>query len=128
MSEPGLVLDTGCLLAYTEGTEAVGGQISQVADRGQSVIIPALCLAAAYRQVRTDGWPLLDIVGDLEHVLVTSVEHDMCSILGGWSRTLGTMDVAQAAMEAARTFAPIMTDRRELLSEVLPKEWPIIDL
>lgn len=38
------------------------------------------------------------------------------------------MDLAQAAMEAARAITPIMTDRRELLGEVLPKEWPIIDL
>ncbi|MFI6237274.1 hypothetical protein ACIBD9_27235 [Micromonospora sp. NPDC050784] len=38
------------------------------------------------------------------------------------------MDLAQAAVEAARAITPIMTDRRELLGEVLPKEWPIIDL
>ncbi|MCZ7378854.1 hypothetical protein [Micromonospora sp. WMMC250] len=128
MTDAGLVLDTGCLLAYSEGTEAVGEQIAKVADKGQRVIIPALCLAAAYRQVTSDGWPLLDILGDLGQVLVTPVEHDMCAILGGWSRTLGGMDLAQAAMEAARALTPIMTDRRELLGEVLPKEWPIIDL
>ncbi|MFG1950999.1 hypothetical protein [Micromonospora sp. NPDC048830] len=128
MTEAGLVLDTASLLAYSEGVEAVGEQIAKVADRRQSVIVPALCLAAAYRQVTSDGWPLLDIVGDLEQVVVTPVEHDMCAILGGWSRSLGSMDLAQAAMEAARATTPIMTDRRELLGEVLPKEWPIIDL
>ncbi|WP_433687005.1 hypothetical protein ACQP0I_25480 [Micromonospora carbonacea] len=128
MSEAGLVLDTSCLLAYSEGTEAVGEQIAKVADKLQGVVVPALCLAAAYRQVTSDGWPLLDILGDLEQVVVTPVEHDMCAILGGWSRTLGSMDLAQAAMEAARATTPIMTDRREVLGEVLPKEWPIIDL
>lgn len=128
MADAGLVLDTACLLAYSEGVEVVGEQIAKVADKRQAVIVPALCLAAAYRQVTHDGWPLLDIVGDLEQVVVTPVEHDMCAILGGWSRTLGGMDLAQAAMEAARATTPIMTDRRELLGEVLPKEWPIIDL
>ncbi|MEO3779748.1 hypothetical protein ABGB16_23485 [Micromonospora sp. B11E3] len=128
MTDAGLVLDTASLLAYSEGVEAVGEQIAKVADRRQSVIIPTLCLAAAYRQVTSDGWPLLDIVGDLEQVVVTPVEHDMCAILGGWSRSLGSTDLAQAAMEAARATTPIMTDRRELLGEVLPKEWPIIDL
>ncbi|WP_433263610.1 hypothetical protein ACQPWR_26725 [Micromonospora vinacea] len=128
MTDAGLVLDTNCLLAYSEGMEAVGEQIAKVADKGYRVIVPALCLAAAYRQVTSDGWPLLDIVGDLERVMVTPVEHDMCAILGGWSRALGGMDLAQAAMEAARAITPIMTDRRELLGEVLPKEWPIIDL
>ncbi|MFF5175108.1 hypothetical protein ACFY3U_21065 [Micromonospora sp. NPDC000089] len=128
MAEAGLILDTGCLLAYSNGTEAVGEQIAKVADKGQSVIIPALCLATAYRQVSTDGWPLLDILGDLEHVVVRPVEHDMCMFLGGWSRGLASMDLAQAALEAARATTPLMTDRRELLGEVLPKEWPIIDL
>ncbi|WP_405099906.1 hypothetical protein [Micromonospora sp. NBC_01412] len=128
MTDAGLVLDTSCLLAYSEGAEAVGEQIAKVADKLQVVIVPALCLAAAYRQVTSDGWPLLDIVGALEQVVVTSVEHDMCATLGGWSRTLGSMDLAQAAMEAARATTPIMTDRREALGEVLPKEWPIIDL
>ncbi|MFC4146891.1 hypothetical protein ACFO0M_11585 [Micromonospora mangrovi] len=128
MTDAGLVLDTACLLAYCEGTETVGEQIAEVADRRQSVIIPALCLAEAYRRVHTDGWRLLDTLGDLAHVEVASVTHDMCMFLGGWSRTLGGMDLAQAALEAARATSPIMTDRRELLGEVLPKEWPIIDL
>ncbi|MFI6238292.1 hypothetical protein ACIBEF_00265 [Micromonospora sp. NPDC050795] len=127
MTDAGLVLDTACLLAYSEGEEQVGEQIAEVADKRQVVIIPALCLAAAYRQVSTDGWPLLDIVADLEQVIVTPVDHDTCMFLGGWSRSLG-MDLAHVALEAARATTPIMTDRRELLSEVLPKEWPIIDL
>ncbi len=38
------------------------------------------------------------------------------------------MDLAQVALEAARATTPIVSDRRELLGEVLPKEWPIIDL
>ncbi|MEU1812179.1 hypothetical protein O7622_27390 [Micromonospora sp. WMMD1076] len=54
--------------------------------------------------------------------------HDMCMFLGGWSRTLLSMDLAQAALEAARATTPIMSDRRELLGQVLPKEWPSIDL
>ncbi|MGC4887311.1 hypothetical protein [Micromonospora sp. DT227] len=128
MADPGLVLDTACLLAHAEGAEPVGEQIVQVADRGQSVIVPALCLAEAYRRVTTDGWRLLDILGDLDQVVVAPVAHDMCMFLGGWSRTLGSMDLAQTALEAARATTPIMTDRRELLGEVLPKEWPVIDL
>ncbi|MEU5938607.1 hypothetical protein ABZ807_05365 [Micromonospora sp. NPDC047548] len=129
MVDAGLVLDTASLLAYSEGVPAVGVQIAKVAYRQEQVIIPALCLAAAYRQVSSDGLPLLDIVGDLDSVVVTPVDHNMCPVLGGWSRLLGSMDLAQVAIEAAaRAVVPIMTDRRELLGEVLPKEWPIIDL
>ncbi|MEV1158915.1 hypothetical protein AB0J27_26335 [Micromonospora chokoriensis] len=129
MTDAGLVLDTTALLAYSEGVPAVGIQIAQVAYRRESVIIPAMCLTAAYRRVSNDGWPLLDIVADLEAVRVTPVDHNMCPVLGGWSRLLGSIDLAQVAIEAAaRAVVPIMTDRRELLGEVLPKEWPIIDL
>ncbi|TWH66142.1 hypothetical protein JD77_01092 [Micromonospora olivasterospora] len=54
----------------------------------------------------------------------------MCPFLGGWSRRLGgRMDLAQLAMDAAaHPLVPVLTDRRELLGEVLPKDWPIIDL
>jgi hypothetical protein len=116
------------VLAYSEGAAVVGEHIAKVADKGQIVVIPALCLASAYRAVTRDGWPLLDIVGDLETTIVTPVDHNMCAVLGGWSRALGSMDLAQAAIEAAARAVPILTDRRELLGEVLPKEWPIIDL
>ena len=66
----------------------------------------------------------------LPHIRVTPVEADMCAFLGGWSRRMASrMDLAQLAMDAAANpLVPILTDRRELLGEVLPKEWPIIDL
>jgi len=126
--DAGVVLDTPALLAYATGNALVGREIAAIADEGRTVIVPALCLAVAYREVSTDGCTYLDRLGGLPHVVVTPLEHDMCAVLGGWARTLG-LDLAQAAMESSSIPpTPLLTDRRLLLEELLPKEWPIIEL
>lgn len=124
----GLVLDTAAVIAYTNGSELVGREISAAADEGLKVVVPAACFATAYQRVTSDGWGLLDILGTLPQVVVAPLEHDMCAVLGGWARTLG-LDLAQAAIESA-TFpaTPLVTDQRRLVTRILPKEWPIIDL
>jgi hypothetical protein len=48
--------------------------------------------------------------------------------LGGWARTLG-LDTAHAAIEAAtHDIVPLLTNKRDLVTRFLPKEWPIIDI
>ena len=91
----GLVLDTAAVIAYTNGSELVGREISATADEGLKVVVPAACFATAYQRVTSDGWGLLDILGTLPQVVVAPLEHDMCAVLGGWARTLG-LDLAQA--------------------------------
>lgn len=128
MRDVGVVLDTGALLAYAAGPSEVGEYLVEVADRGQVALIPATCLASAYRDVRSDGWDLLDLVANLEHTVVSPLEYDHCAVLGGWSRTLG-LDTAHAAIEAAaHAIVPLMTTHRDLVTQFLPKEWPIIDI
>ncbi|WFE52203.1 hypothetical protein [Micromonospora sp. WMMD1155] len=126
----GLALDTAALLSFASGTKNVGNKIAETADYSQEVLVPALCLAHAHERVAPAQWEMLELLVALPHVQVTSVEANMCGYLGGWSRRMeGRMDLAQLAMDAAaHPLVPIMTDRRELLGEVLPKEWPIIDL
>ncbi len=130
MIEPGLALDTAALLAYSSGVKNVGKRIAEAADYNRDVLVPALCLAHAYQRANPDQWAMLELLVALPHVRITSVEPDMCGFLGGWSRRMAErMDLAQLAMDAATNpLVPVMTDRRELLGEVLPKEWPIIDL
>ena len=123
-----LILDTPAVIAYSQGSPLVGRELTTVADRKEVAVVPALCLAAAYQQVSTDRWDLLDVLTDLPQVAVTPLEHDMCAVLGGWARTLGP-DLAHATMEsAAIPPTPIITDRRKVITNLLPKEWPIIDL
>jgi hypothetical protein len=121
-------LDTSAALAYTEGVVTVGERIARLGARGRTVLLPALCLAEAYRRVDGDGASLLDVLADLPQVEVTPVERDLCPFLGGWGRTLGSMGHAHAALEAAgHPVVPLMTTRREEVVRVLPREWPIAD-
>ncbi|MFI2714142.1 hypothetical protein ACH495_28880 [Micromonospora sp. NPDC018662] len=130
MTQFGLALDTAALLAYSSGARDVGARIAEAADYARDVLVPGLCLAHAHERATAAQWELLELLAALPHVRISTVEPDMCSYLGGWSRRMsGRMDLAHLAMEAAANpLVPIMTDRRELLGEVLPKEWPVIDL
>jgi hypothetical protein len=126
--ELGLVLDTDALLVYSAGSERVGFAMSRAADAGQSVLVPATCLAAAYRDAPAVSVPYLDILASLPYVVVAPLEHDHCSVLGGWAQSLG-LDLAHAAIEtAAHPIVRLMTAHRKLVTEFLPKEWPIIDV
>ncbi|RQX06144.1 hypothetical protein [Micromonospora arida] len=122
------VLDTPALLAFAGGDEDVAARIVVASDRRLTVVIPAGCLASAYRQIPQEGWWVLDLLAALRPTQVTALTADCSAALGLWLRSVPAVDLAQAAMEAARAITPIMTDRRELLGEVLPKDWPIIDL
>lgn len=128
MRDVGVVLDTGALLAYAAGPSEVGAYLVEVADRGQVVLIPATCLACAYRDAHNDGPELLDLIANLEHGVVSPLEREHCAVLGGWARTLG-LATAHAAIEAAtHSITPLMTSQRDLVTQFLPKEWPIIDI
>lgn len=129
MRDVAVVLETSAALSYAEGSLVVGELLARVADNARVAIVPALCLAEAYRRVDDGGWRRLEVLAGHPNVVVTPVEQDMCAVLGGWSRELETMAFAQAAIEAAsRPIVPIMTNRPELVGRCLPKEWPVIPL
>ena len=68
------------------------------------------------------------VTASLEHVVVSPLEREHCAFLGGWARTLG-LATADAAIEAAtHAITPLMTSQRDLVTQFLPKEWPIIDV
>lgn len=128
MEPVGVVLDTAALLAYASGSSRVGAVLVEIADRGESVLIPATCLAAAYRDVSNNGSDLLDVIAVLDHVVVAPLERGHCAVLGGWARTLG-LDTAQVAVEAAtHGVVPVLTNQRDLLIKFLPSEWPMLDI
>jgi hypothetical protein len=128
VTDVGLILDASALLSYAEGREAVGHEIAETADHGLTVLVPATCLAAAYKDVNSEGWPYLDVISGMPSVVVVPLEHDHCAVLGGWARTLG-LPLAHAAVETANhPIVPLMTAHRDLVTQFLPKEWPIIDI
>jgi hypothetical protein len=129
VNKPALVLDTDAVLAYASGSLHVGERISRAADAEDFVLVPALCLAEAYRRADGDSPHYLHVLANLEATVVTPVEPDDAPVLGSHARVLGSKHLAHAVIEAA-TYAitPILTSRRDLVTEVLPKEWPIIDV
>jgi hypothetical protein len=129
VNEAALVLDTDAVLAYARGSFEVGRRISEAADAEDFVIVPALCLAEAYRRADSDTWHYLDVLSNLDATVVGPVEQDDPPILGGYARKLGSKHLAHAVMEAAaHPVTPIMTSQRERVIQVLAKEWPIYDL
>ena len=124
----GIVLDTAALLAYADRSIRVGEIVALLADRGETVVIPAACLATAYRDVDADHAILLDVIVNLEHAVVAPLALEHCAAAGDWARILG-LDTAQAAIEAANNpITPLMTQHRGLVTRVLPKTWPIVDV
>ncbi|MGH3716330.1 MAG: hypothetical protein ACRDT4_23150 [Micromonosporaceae bacterium] len=116
------------MLAYAHGALRVGLTVARTADSNRSVLVPVLCLAEAYRQAPGQA-DLLDVFQGLGHVHVTPVEQDMAPFLGGFSNTLGRMDLANLVVTASEyAVVPIMTSERKLITQILPSEWPIIDL
>ncbi len=101
--------------------------LALTAADGEVALVPAVCLATAYRDLDDEGASLLDLLSGLENVVVTPLERDECSLLGGWARVLG-LGTAHAAIEAAATMTPLMTRERELVAQFLGPEWPIIDV
>ncbi|MBO0869992.1 MAG: hypothetical protein J2P15_15645 [Micromonosporaceae bacterium] len=123
------MLDTDAVLAYAFGSFSVGRRISEAADATDFVIVPALCLAEAYRRADSDAWHYLDVLSNLDATMVTRVEPDDPPSLGGYARTLGSKHLAHAVIEAAaHPITPIMTSQRERVSEILGKGWPIVDV
>jgi hypothetical protein len=127
MRKVAVVLDTAALVEYAHGNDSIGEYLAFTADEGDVALIPATCLASAYRDVNAAGADLLDVVSGLRHVVVAPLDVDHCAVLGGWARTLG-LDTAHAAIEAASAMTTLITRERELVARFLAPEWPIIDI
>jgi hypothetical protein len=126
--DPGIVLDTAALIAYARGDIRVGQILADLSQYGEIAVIPAACLASAYRDVDADGANLLDLIAGMPNATVAPLTREQCAVTGGWARVLG-LDTAQAAVEAANDrVTPLMTDRGDLVSQFLPEDWPIIDV
>jgi hypothetical protein len=123
----GVVLDTAALVEYAYGRSRVGSYLAVAADKGDLALVPATCLASAYRDVNAAGTDLLDVLSNLDHVVVAPLEAEHCAVLGGWARTLG-LDTAHAAIEAAFARSPLITRKRDLVTKFLAPEWPIVDI
>ncbi|GAA1895176.1 hypothetical protein [Asanoa iriomotensis] len=122
------VFDTAAVDGYVDGIIRIGRMLAGASKNDQRVIVPVLCFADAHRRATPEQALMLDLLHAQPAVHITPVLGDDAVMVGGWSRRLGTFDATQAALEAATHRLPIVTDRREILTQILAKEWPIIDL
>jgi hypothetical protein len=129
MTTAGLVLDADAVSAYARGSMDVSGHIFDVADVNGEVIVPALCLAEAYRTAEGTEHDYLALLQAHPHVVVVPVEEPDCWVIGSFAKRIGSLHLAQATAETGtRPLVPLLTAHRDKVTEHLPKQWPIIDL
>jgi hypothetical protein len=123
-----VILDTTAVLAYTKGSIAVGELLSIVADDGDTAVVPASCLAEAYRQLAEGGDALLAVLSAVPCVEVAPLAAERATEVGVAARRSAGIDVGHAAAEAVGHGAQLATQDGAAMSRLLPAHWPIIEL
>jgi PIN domain len=122
-----VVLDTSAVLAYTKGSIAVGELLAIVADDGDTVLIPASCLAAACRHVANGGdEALLRLLSTAPSVALAPLTPEQAMEVGAKARRATGIDAGHAAAEAIIHDAQLATQEPAEMSRLLPTDWPII--
>jgi hypothetical protein len=125
------VLDTGALLAYANGVDAVGEVVVDASDVGGSVAVPLVCLIEAYGLLRHDEHDLLRTLR-LNRAVRTDVpglaldRGDDCALIGGMARHTGRLGAGHAAFAALVNAAGVVTSRPDQIRAVLGERWEII--
>jgi len=122
------VLDTTAVLAYTKGSIAVGELLSIITDDGDTVLIPATCIAEAHRRLTDDGDSLLSILSTTPCVELSPLLPDQAAEVGAVSGSNGGVDLGHAAVEAVAREAQLVTQDVAVMSRLLPPGWPIIEV
>ncbi|MBQ0904987.1 hypothetical protein KBX63_23775 [Micromonospora sp. U21] len=94
-----LILDASAILAFTEGSTAVGEAITKVANEESLFGLPVMCLAEAARSViDTDR---LDLLVNHRAAAVLTVDPLQWKTLAATHRAVGRLDTAGALLAAA---------------------------
>jgi hypothetical protein len=123
-----VVFDTSAILAYVKGSIAVGELLSIVADDGDTVLVPATCLAEASRQVRDEDEAMVTILTGAPCVALAPLTADQAIEVGAVVRGSNSVDLGHAAVEAIGHGAQLATQHVAETSRLLPEDWPVIEL
>jgi len=132
--EIAVVLDASALLSYLAGEVAVGELMAEVADEGQHVGVPAVCLAAAHAAIDNElGTALLALLVTAPVIrqlpLGADPGVDDARQAGTLARAAGgDLAVGHAARAAIAHQAHFATTRSKTVAAVLPAGWSILDL
>lgn len=133
MNAPYWVLDSGALVAFAHGVEAVGQVLVDVADIGGTVAVPLVCLIEAYSLLPREKYELLRMLRrnptvqtvlpdvDLDHV-------DDCGGIGAMTRYAGRLGAGHAVYVAMTTAAGVITGHADQIRTVLGPDWQIIEV
>ncbi|GII24443.1 hypothetical protein [Planosporangium mesophilum] len=133
MSAPYWVLDSGALMAYVHGVEAVGQVLVDVADVAGSVAIPGICLVEAYSLLDHDEYELLRMLRGNPTVRTVLPSFDLdhaddCPGIGSMARHAGRLGAGHAAHVALSNAAGVVTSRPDQLRRVLGDKWEILEI
>ncbi|MEU8405634.1 hypothetical protein AB0C19_05480 [Micromonospora sp. NPDC048842] len=133
MSAPVYVLDSGALMAYAQGVDAVGEALVAAADADATVAVPLVCLLEAYSLLDHTEHEYLSMLRRNPAVrIITPALHvdraDDCPMIGGMARQAGRLGAGNAAYLAISNAAGVITSRADQLRKVLGDDWPIVEV
>jgi hypothetical protein len=133
LNAPYWVFDTGALLAYVHGDEAVGQILVDVADVEGTVAIPLICVVEAYSLLHHDEYVLPGMLRRnpaARTVLPTTHldEVDDCPGIGSMARHTGRLGAGHAVYAAMTHAAGVVTSRPDQIRAVLGEKWEIIEV
>ncbi|WP_412542930.1 hypothetical protein R8Z50_10750 [Longispora sp. K20-0274] len=131
-TRPLFVLDTGALIGYVHGTEAVGQILVDAADAAQTVAVPVVCLLEAYGRLDNDEHELLRMLRRNPSVItvVPAIDLDTgddCPAIGAMTRLTGRLGAAHAAYLGLVYAAAVVTSHAHEIHAALPK-WKVIEV
>jgi hypothetical protein len=121
------VLDTSTLLAYTKGSLAVGELLSIITDDGDTALIPAACLAEAYRQMDGEN-SLLSLLSGIPCVAHAPLTPEQAAEVGAISAKGGGVDSGHAIVETLAADAQLVTTEAAKMRGLLPRGWPVLEV
>jgi hypothetical protein len=127
------VLDTGALLAYVHGVQAVGEALVEVADAQGTVAVPSTCLLEAYSVLDSDEHELLRMLRRNPAVQTVPpaldlVNDDEAPTIGSMARYAGRLGAGHAAWVALVNQAGVITSRPDQVRIVLGDGWEILEV
>lgn len=135
MSNHYWVLDTGALIGYAQGVEAVGQVLVEVADAdpGGTVAVPLICLIEAYTLLHHSEHEFLRMLrrNPAVRTVLPTLDLDRtddCPMIGGMARHTGRLGAGHAVYVALTNAAGVVTSRPDQIRTVLGDEWEIIEV
>jgi hypothetical protein len=123
-----VVFDTTAAAAYIRQSVSVGEMLAMIASDGDTVVLPAVCLAEAAADAVGEEINLLRVLGGLPGMIVSPFFPSAAIEVGEHARTVGGLGLAAAAHEAVIREAFFVTTDAKAARRALPPHWDIVEV